>query len=400
MLHISFFIHANLQYAEFPESETPRIVEQSYLPALELFARREEFRAAFEFSGVTLELLADGWPEAITTLRALAGRGQIEIMGSTYANPILPLIPTDHARRQIAVFCQIYDQLFGDVTSPQGVYLQEFAYDATLAPLLRQAGYRYTILTPELLLNSLRGNFNLALRPHGPKLPELRSMARYEMLHPLLAQGAEGAEIAVVPLQRDLIDLIFSYSSGEVSFEEIARLLAALHGAHCQDRPGLLLFGPSDAEFLGYYPHQGRPAIRIKALEELVDRLAELPIVRIGLPGEYLDSYPPQRQVYVSAGSSESGLEIWTREPDNQRLNTLCAEASQKLWLAEMAGCASPQTKETLAAAWKAMLLAENSDGRGWMPCPERRLFCYNKALDAIRLAEEVLGRDQSLQAL
>jgi hypothetical protein len=76
-------------------------------------------------------------------------------------------------------------------------------------------------------------------------------------------------------------------------------------------------------------------------------------------------------------------------DPDNERLNALCAEAAQKLRLATVLGSERP----LLEQARRAMLLAENSDGRGWMPCPERRLDCYDQALKAIALADTIIGQ-------
>jgi hypothetical protein len=41
-------------------------------------------------------------------------------------------------------------------------------------------------------------------------------------------------------------------------------------------------------------------------------------------------------------------------------------------------------------AVEKALLLAMNSDGRGWTPIPEHRLFCFNEALSAYKLLERL----------
>jgi hypothetical protein len=206
--------------------------------------------------------------------------------------------------------------------------------------------------------------------------------------------GAGETQLTAVPLQREFIDLLFSFSSGETSFEEIADLLTTLDGAHCRNDPGLIVFGPSDAEFIGFYDYMGRRAITIEKLAELMMRVAELPFIELSLPREYLESYPPERQVYVPAGTSEPSFDIWTKDPDNQRLNALCEEAASKLRLAEMAASAwemGETVDPRLGQAWKAMLLAENSDGRGWLPCPERRLFCYNQALRVIRISEALM---------
>ncbi|HEX6385925.1 MAG TPA: hypothetical protein VF177_14740 [Anaerolineae bacterium] len=392
LIHVVPLLHGNLQYAEFPPDAVPDIVERSYLPALEYFAAHPEMHAVLEYSGVSLELMAAHWPRTIDLLRLLLARGQIELLGSTFANPILPLIPTDHARRHVARFGDIYDQLFGDldVAPPTGFFLQEFAYDPGLVSLLRDFGYTYTILTPRLLLSGLRPRLNVALKSLGQRRPSLTYDAD-KLLRPVTLRGAKDSRIAAFPLYRELIGLMFDYAYGRKPFVEIADLLyeVAAKAAASDPTPALLLLGPSDAEFIGVYDQLGREALTIAAFADFLAQLRELPFVRFNLPGRYLDVYPPDGTVYVPAGSSERFLDLWTRDPDNLRLNALCDEAAQKLRLAT---ALRPGDQMLLQQAWRALLLAENSDGRGWMPCPERRLECYNHALRAIELAETILN--------
>lgn len=390
MLHFSPFFHGNLQYAEFSPDMMPAMVAQSYLPVLEQFAESPDLPAVFEFSGVSLELLAENWPRTIDLLRLLLQRGQIELLGSTYANPILPLIPTDHARRHVLRFQTIYEQLFGDLhlPAPAGIYLQEFAYDPTLVPLLRQAGYEYTVLTPRLLLAGVRRQFNVALKP-APNCEPPVSEHSAELLHPIQMQGAQGSTLTAMPLYRQFIDLLFDYAHGRCNFDAVAE---HLHGVACQSgsRPAFLLFGPSDLEFVGV-PHPGdRQAIPVTLVMDLLRQLKELPFLQFDLPRCYLEDFPPRQLMYVPAGTSELAFDLWTADADNVRLNALCNEAAHKLELARVLGVGSEATWQ---AAWQVMLLAENSDGRGWMPCAERRLACYDHALRAIALADEMLGR-------
>ncbi|TFG10179.1 hypothetical protein EU534_01320, partial [Candidatus Heimdallarchaeota archaeon] len=66
---------------------------------------------------------------------------------------------------------------------------------------------------------------------------------------------------------------------------------------------------------------------------------------------------------------------------DNKKLERLCNEA--RWYFAHLSE--SDITEEM----WKHLLLAENSDGRGWDPIPERRLDCFSNAYEAIELARE-----------
>lgn len=387
-LHLSPFFHGNLQYAEFPTDSVPDIVTQSYLPVLEEFVRHPELKAVFEYSGVSLELMAEQWPRTIDLLRLLLQRGQIELLGSTYANPILPLIPTDHARRHVLRFCAIYERLFGDlnVPPPAGIFLQEFAYDPTLVPLLREVGYRYTVLTPRLLLAGVRRQFNVALKPIPNGEPLLAEHVD-ELLYPLEMKGAQGKTLTAMPLYREFIDLLFDVAQGRCTETDAAANLHTV-AQYGTSHPPFLLIGPSDAEFVGVANPGDKTAIPVQTVISFLLQLKELPFVRFDLPRCYLEDYPPRQQVYIPAGTSEKAFDLWATDADNVRLNALCEEASRKI---ELASLWRAGNEPLWHEAWQAMLLAENSDGRGWMPCAERRLACYDQALRAIALADELL---------
>jgi hypothetical protein len=406
-MYISFFLHANLQYAEFPRAATPLIVEQSYRPACQLFLRHPWARAVFEFSGYSLEILAADYPDVIDDLRALVRGGQVELCASTYANPILPLIPLDHARRQIAAFRRVYDDLFGDLgIAPAGFFPQEFALDASLIPLIRDAGYTWAPIMLNHYLASLAGHLNII-----PDLP-LRASANVpravdaDTLHPFRIAGARGGDLVGIVNDPIWIDRLFELSNGVIAIDDVVAELATLHERHSPAGPAFVFLGPSDMEFVGLefrrlIPDWRWPApIRPDDLAGLLVRLRDLSFVRFATAREYLAEHPPANPpLYLKCGSDHPLLTPWTVDPDNERLNTLCREAADRIRLAEALlrldarqGAGGHAAVRLLDDAWRAMLLAENSDGRGWLPIPERRLFCYDQALRAIDLADQALA--------
>lgn len=402
-IHVSFFLHANLQYAELPAAAAPAVVAQSYRPVCALFLGRPWARAVFEFSGYTLEALAAGHPDVVHSLRVLLGRGQVELCAGTYANPILPLIPLDHGRRQIAAFRRVYDRLFGDLgIAPAGFFPQEFAFDPASLALASAAGYSWAPVMLNHYLECLGGRpgaagdlpLRAAVDPRPP--PEA------DLLHAVDLLGARGARMAGLLNLPQMIDMLFELANGQIGLDEAVELVA-LHHRRNRGGPGFLFLGPSDMEFVGldlraYIPDWRWPQpITPELLGALLDRLRELPFVRFATAREYLGEHPPAGPpLYLRCGSDHPLLTPWTADPDNQRLNDLCREADGLLRAAELlrpAPGVDQQLDLTLARAWRAMLLAENSDGRGWAPIPERRLFCYDQALEAIALAEAALSR-------
>lgn len=401
-LYVSFFFHANLQYAELPAEAEQAIVDQSYRSVCELFGRLPWARAVFEFSGYTLEILAARHPGVVDQLRALVSGGQVELCASTYADPILPLIPLDHARRQVERFQQIYDRLFGDLgVAPAGFFPQEFALDPSLVPILREAGYAWAPVMLNHYRASLAGQLNsvpdLPLRASAHAPPKVEP----DVMHPFVFQGAQDSQLAGIVNNPLWIDRLFELAHGLTGPDDLVAELVALHERFGAAGPSFAFLGPSDMEFVGlelrrFIPDWRWPrAIAPDLLAELLERLRALPFVRFATAREYLAEHPPGgRPLYLKCGSDHPLLTPWTADPDNQRLNDLCREAAAALHLAEwLVGLANRFRLDTRAAAelldegWRSMLLAENSDGRGWAPIPERRLFCYDHALRAIDLA-------------
>jgi hypothetical protein len=81
------FFHWNILYAEIPDEERRDLPERSYEPALDLLAGHPRITAAIELSGATLKYLEQWYPRIIDKLINLSGRGQVELLGSTWCSP-------------------------------------------------------------------------------------------------------------------------------------------------------------------------------------------------------------------------------------------------------------------------------------------------------------------------
>ena len=79
-------------------------------------------------------------------------------------------------------------------------------------------------------------------------------------------------------------------------------------------------------------------------------------------------------------GSESPDFKLWADDPDNAVLNRTALEAYQA-FTAGKGRLGKTEEEEVL----RNLLLAFNSNGRGWVPTPEHRLFCFNKAIDVIK---------------
>ena len=94
MSRVSF---ALVIHSHQPEGNFDHVIEEAYqkayLPFVQVLARHPSIRLSLHYSGVLLGWLETHHPEFFQQLRELIQRGQIEMVGGGYHEPILPVIP-------------------------------------------------------------------------------------------------------------------------------------------------------------------------------------------------------------------------------------------------------------------------------------------------------------------
>jgi 4-alpha-glucanotransferase len=133
-------VHAHQPVGNFPEVLDDAHA-RCYRPFLHTLHRYPDFRFAVHFSGWLLEYLFDKYPDDMALLREMVERGQVEVFGGGDMEPVLAVIP---ARDRVGQINALSDRL-ARLTHrrPQGAWLTERVWEATLVPALADAGIRY-----------------------------------------------------------------------------------------------------------------------------------------------------------------------------------------------------------------------------------------------------------------
>lgn len=116
----------------------------SYWPFLELMERYPEIPITLHTSGCLMEWLIEHKREYIDRLRELVGRGQVEILGGAFFEPILTMLPCWDRRGQIRSYTQVLQDLFP--CKVRGMWLAERVWEPDLVSDLTEAGIEYTLL--------------------------------------------------------------------------------------------------------------------------------------------------------------------------------------------------------------------------------------------------------------
>src|SRR5258708_638964 len=121
-----------------------RTFERSYLPFLKCLAKHPLVRMGLHYSGSLLEWFAEKHPEYLVQIGALAARGQVEVVGGGFYEPILITIPLEDQIEQIRRLSGFIEKHFGK--QPAGAWLAERVWEPQLPVALSEAGVDYTLV--------------------------------------------------------------------------------------------------------------------------------------------------------------------------------------------------------------------------------------------------------------
>ena len=116
----------------------------AYEPMIGALERHPGVLVGLHYSGPLLEWLQAERPDTVIRLQALVARGQVEILGGGWTEPILAALPDGDRVRQVRRMGDELERLFG--RRPSGAWLAERVWEPSLPADLARGGYEWTIL--------------------------------------------------------------------------------------------------------------------------------------------------------------------------------------------------------------------------------------------------------------
>jgi 4-alpha-glucanotransferase len=142
-IHLGLLLHNHQPVGNFPWV-FQQIYTEAYLPLIEALERHARIRLALHYTGSLLDWLEEEHPEFLQRIARLVKRGQVEMVGGGYYEPILPAIPDADKSGQIR---KLSTRLQGDFEATvSGMWLAERVWEPSLPRLLRDSGIEWTIL--------------------------------------------------------------------------------------------------------------------------------------------------------------------------------------------------------------------------------------------------------------
>ncbi len=265
----------------------------AYAPFLEFLEHHERFRLALHTSGPLLEWLAGHEGGYLGRLAALVQRGQVELWGGGFFEPVLAAISEPDRLGQIARMAAWLERELG--ARPQGLWLTERVWEPGLASSLARAGVAYTALDDAHFIAA--------------------GLPREELWGTYLTED-QGAQLAVFPIHRELRYAV-PFQPPEDAIEVLRRVAAG--GA------GRIAVLGDDGEKFGVWPGTHALCYEQGWLERFAALLEANPWIEMRLPAEAIARHAPRGPVYLPTASYHE-LQEWSLPPAAQARYQRAAE--------------------------------------------------------------------------
>ena len=151
----------------FTQAAAEQSYQEAFKPLLAILYRYPAFPVTLHYSGILMEWLEEFHPEFLTLLGEMVRRGQVEVLGGGYYDPILPMIPMSDKLGQLEKMTTWLRVHFE--TRPRGCWIAEKVWEPSLASVLRASGIDYTFVDD--------GQFRIA------------GVAEEDLWHPFISGG-------------------------------------------------------------------------------------------------------------------------------------------------------------------------------------------------------------------
>ena len=118
--------------------------ERAYEPMVSALERHAGIRVGLHYSGPLFGWLLSERPDFIARIGALAERGQVEVVGGGWYEPVLAALPERDRVGQLTMMADVLERTFG--RRPRGAWLAERVWEPDLPTALVAAGYEWTVL--------------------------------------------------------------------------------------------------------------------------------------------------------------------------------------------------------------------------------------------------------------
>ncbi len=283
--------------------------EKAYEPFINELRHHPEIKVTLHYTGILLEWFLKEKPNFLQVIRDLVARGQVEIMGGGFYEPILSIIPDDDKLGQIKKLSDFVRLHLG--TEVKGLWLAERIWEPYLAKPIAEAGIQYVVVDD--------AHFK------GVGLTTEECTGYY-------ITEEQGRELKIFPISEELRYLI-PFKSPEKTINYLRDM-----ATHEGDRVMVLA---DDGEKFGSWPDTYKSVYEEGWLNDFFELLKEnsgwLETMTFS---QYIDSFPAKNVIYLPNGSYREMMEwsggFWrnfmVKYPESNRMHKRMLATREKVY--------------------------------------------------------------------
>ena len=294
--HLSLLIHAHQPVGNF-EDVIENCYQTAYLPFVRMLEKHPAIRVGLHYSGSLLAWIEKNHPEYFAEVRVLVQRGQVEMVGGGFYEPILPVIPPEDQIEQVTRLKSHLERHFGK--RPSGAWLAERVWEPQMPSALAAAQVSYSLVDDYHFLSA-------GFEPH-------------ELFGAYVVED-RGKSVRLFPGLKALRYLL--------PFGKVDDVIQFLKDAAATRPEGVAAMG-DDMEKFGVWPGTFDHCYRDRWLENFFEALeANQDWLSLTPPGEYIESHMPLGRADLPTASYAEMTEWALPTQVRQRYNAVQQEFS------------------------------------------------------------------------
>jgi len=267
MINFPFCVHNHQPAGNF-DFVLEDAYKKAYWPFLRLLYEYPAIKMTIHNSGFLLEWIVKKHPEYIDLMKEMVKRGQVEVMGGGFFEPILAVIPERDRIAQIKMMAHRIEELFGK--RPAGLWLAERVWEPTLPATLNAAGVEYALVD----------DFHF-----------IKAGLRSEALGGYFISEDQGKIIKLFPGSEALRYLI--------PFRDVAELEGYFNGLKENALQGYAAIYGDDGEKFGVWPGTHKLVFKDGWLKRFFEMIGGMKKIKSLTLGQYADEAKPLGRVYL-----------------------------------------------------------------------------------------------------
>lgn len=276
-IYLSLVFHNHQPVGNF-ETVFEEGFNKAYLPLIKLLERHPTVRCGMHFTGPLRDWLLVHQPDFYKQVRALVERGQLEILGGGYYEPVLVMLSDEDKVGQLNLLSEAVAADFGQ--RPAGMWLAERVWEPALVRPIAQAGLKYAIVDDT--------HFNFA--GYGD-----------DDLFGYYVTEDQGYPLNLFPTSKDL-RYLFPWKPVEEAIGWLRAKADQLSGSPTLPPP-IALMG-DDGEKFGMWPGTWEHCWEHGYMDRFFDAVtANTEWLETITPGDYLKRFPARGRAYLPTAS-------------------------------------------------------------------------------------------------